>query len=254
MAAQAAFVDFAQLKDTVSIGQVAQMLGLKLTQKGNQSRGPCPACQQGGDRALAVNTDGRWYCFSAKKGGDSISLAAHITGKSQRDAAQQIATHFRFAGGTEPAAQPPAQTRKPAFDAEAYLKGLDPAASQLSELGISPETLNAWRAGYAKGGVLRGRLAVGLVDGQGSVLGFVGIALANEAPRLLFPGNFDPRSLIFGADHVTQPEVRFLKDPLEVIKSSEFGEEALCFLTESWNAQQSELLAVLQHEKGFEVF
>src|SRR5690242_13090303 len=95
---QAAFVDFQQLKEQVAIGQVAQMLGLKLTTKGNQSRGPCPACKSGGDRALAVNADGRWYCFAAKKGGDCISLVAHILGKSQRDAAEQIANHFRFAG------------------------------------------------------------------------------------------------------------------------------------------------------------
>jgi hypothetical protein len=37
-------------------------------------------------------------------------------------------------------------------NAEAYLKGLGPAASQLSELGLSPETLAGWRAGYYKSG------------------------------------------------------------------------------------------------------
>src|ERR1041385_6933878 len=148
MSTATAFIDFAQLKEGVTIGQVAQMLGLKLTTKGNQSRGPCPACQQGGDRALAINAEGKFYCFADKKGGDSIALCAHITGKSQRDAAQQIATHFRFTTGAAPPAQQPVQpARKSTFDAEAYLAGLDPGNEALQPLGLSCETLRHFRSG-----------------------------------------------------------------------------------------------------------
>ena len=56
----AAYIDFHDLKTRVSISQVVQMLGLRLTTKGDQSRGACPQCQSGGDRALAINADGRF--------------------------------------------------------------------------------------------------------------------------------------------------------------------------------------------------
>src|ERR1700730_13461457 len=95
----ATYLDFQQIKQTVNIQQVVQMLGLKMTGGNMQMRGECPACRSGGNRALAISLEKQsYYCFAEKKGGDQISLCAHITGKSPRDAAQHIATHFRFAG------------------------------------------------------------------------------------------------------------------------------------------------------------
>src|SRR5438552_1980199 len=90
-----AFVDFAKLKQDVSIEQVVQMLALQMKQTGDQWRGPCPTCKSGGDRALAINTTKQsFYCFGQKKGGDLIALTAHIKDISQRDAGLLIASHF----------------------------------------------------------------------------------------------------------------------------------------------------------------
>ena len=50
------FVDFEALKARVKIEQAIPLLGLKLRQHGDQYRGPCPACKNGGDRALAINS------------------------------------------------------------------------------------------------------------------------------------------------------------------------------------------------------
>ena len=252
MAAQTAFLDFAQLKQKVTIGQVAQMLGLKLTTKGPQSRGPCPACNSGGDRALAINADGKFYCFADKKGGDAIALCAHILGKSQRDAAQQIAMHFRFAGGAEPAAQAPAQTRKPSFDAEAYLKGLDPENEVLQPLGLSCETLRHFRSGYSKTGVLRAKLAIALCDRTGAILGFCGRAL--DSTQITFPNGVNASDIIFGCDKIGEGEVRLLQDPLSVMQAHEVGEPAVCFLTDAIDPQQLEMLASLLDERKARLF
>src|SRR4051812_10939927 len=91
------FVDFTELKSRVTIEQIIQMLGLQM-KGGDQKRSACPQCRNGGDRALAVNiSKSSYYCFSDGKGGDLISLCAHIRGCSQREAAQEIAEHFRIA-------------------------------------------------------------------------------------------------------------------------------------------------------------
>jgi hypothetical protein len=248
-----AFLDFATLKAQTKIEQIVHMLGLSGKQQGSQWRGPCTQCRSGGDRALAVNTDKQsYFCFSDKKGGDLLSLCAHITGKSQRDAAQQIATHFRFAGDNlqTPATAPQAPQKKQRFDADAYLRTLDPAADPLKELGVSPDTLKDWRAGYCKAGVNRGRLAIALCDRN--ILGFCGRSLISEP--MTFPTGVNPRDLIFGQDKITGEEVRLLRDPLEVMQASEVGESAVCFLTENVEPMQLEMLASLLDAKKARVF
>jgi hypothetical protein len=88
---------------------------------------------------------------------------------------------------------------------DAYLKGLDPASPALEPLGLSPETLKDWRAGYSKGGVLRGKLAIALCDRAGNILGFFGRSL--EDVSLTFPKEVDPHDVIFGQDHICGDEV-----------------------------------------------
>ena len=86
------YIDFAQLKQEVSITDVFPMLNLDMTEKGNQWRGECPACQKGGDRALVVTpAKEAFYCFPSRSGGDVIALAAHIFRIPIRDAALAIA-------------------------------------------------------------------------------------------------------------------------------------------------------------------
>ncbi|UPJ35863.1 hypothetical protein IVB45_02285 [Bradyrhizobium sp. 4] len=86
------FTDFAALKEKVKIEDVCNLYDLKQKWKGNQGRGPCPACPKGDDRVLAVNTQkASFYCFSARTGGDLIAMIAHTQGISQRDAAAEIA-------------------------------------------------------------------------------------------------------------------------------------------------------------------
>jgi hypothetical protein len=240
-----AFVDFAKLKETVSIAQVVQMLGLQMKTQGDQMRGECLACKAGGPRALAVNVaKSGYYCFSEKKGGDAIALASHITGKSAREAAQQIATFFRFAGSSDaPASQPPAPKVRQGFDAKSYLRALDPAAAELKDIGLTPDCLKEWRAGYCKTGVNRGKLAIAVCDRDGNILGFAGRSL--DSNQLTFPNGLNPADVVFGQDKIGEGEVRLLREPLEVMQASEVGEPAVCLLTDTIEPQQLEQLAAL---------
>ena len=255
------YVDFAQIKSSVSVASVIPVLNLTMRQNGAQFRGPCPACKAGGDRALAINADkAGYYCFAQKKGGDVIALAAHIKDLSTKDAASFLADHF----GNGPqstvhspvpntSSRPQQATERKTFDPAAYAATLDLAHEALLPLGISADVLKSFSAGYCGTGINRGRLAVGLRV-QGNLSAFMGIALKGEQPRIIFPKEFDPRQVIFGIERVSQPEVRLVKDPLQVMASAEYGEEAICFLTDLIDPTQDELLAAAKHEKHFNTF
>ena len=91
-----AYVEFAKLKETVRIEQVAEMLGLQLKESNGQLRGPCPL-HGGGPRTLAITpSKGVWYCFApeCKRGGDSIELVAKVKQCDTQEAARIIASHF----------------------------------------------------------------------------------------------------------------------------------------------------------------
>jgi transposase len=128
---------------------------VKLTPHGSQYRGGCPACQTGGDRALVVTpAKGLFYCFAKKSGGDLIALTAHIRGIPVKDAADELNRAFgtvQNSTGTvskSHATVPPAPgttKRQPAFDPEAYAARLDASHASLAPLGLSPETLKAWK-------------------------------------------------------------------------------------------------------------
>jgi DNA primase len=82
------FIDYQKLKRELPIEKVAQWLELPLAKSGDQLRGPCPACNSGGPRALVITpAKAAHYCFSLKRGGDCIALVAHIRGTGQKDAA-----------------------------------------------------------------------------------------------------------------------------------------------------------------------
>lgn len=235
-----AFIDFKEVKDRASIEQVGRFLGLQLKLAGNQLRSPCPACLQGGDRALVLTPEkGMFYCFSAKSGGDCISLASHIKGVSQKDAAGLIAQHFGIAGTvqsngtgnrTVPATTPPAPK---GFDPESYAQRLDPAHEALASLGLSPDTLKDWKSGYATTGTNRARLALRLDDRAGKCVGYLGYALKGEQPKIIAPNGVNVAEHIFGAVRVKPGHIYLVKDPLEVLRAYENGvTNVVSFLTD----------------------
>lgn len=89
--------DFAELKEKVSIEQAVEMLGLEVTKSGAQLRAPCPACGNGGSRALAITpAKNLAYCFSAGVGGDVLFLASHVDKCSLVEAGNRLADYFKI--------------------------------------------------------------------------------------------------------------------------------------------------------------
>jgi hypothetical protein len=86
--AMSGFVDFAEVKERCSIVDAVALLGLKTTEERNQLRAACPACGNGGPRAIVITpSKGLFHCFPSKAGGDQIALVSHVKGVSQKNAA-----------------------------------------------------------------------------------------------------------------------------------------------------------------------
>lgn len=224
-----AFVDFAALKASVSFADVVNRLGLQLKQSGNQWRGVCPFCQSGGDRALVVTEGKGFYCFASKKGGDQIALVAHIRDLKVKEAAEWLggtvpvtpARNSTSNVGTVPESEKGEDQGKRTLQPLSYLQA---AHEGVQALGITKETLEHFGAGYAPRGILRGRLAIPLRNSSGILAAYVGRALGDEQPKLLFPRDFNPASIIFNGDRVERGDFAYLTDdPLQVLIAHQNG-------------------------------
>jgi hypothetical protein len=89
---------------------------------------------------------------------------------------------------------------------------LDSGAPALAPLGISPETLRDWKAGYSNSGTNRGRLAIALHARDGNTVGFAGRALGEEQPALIIPNGINPQEIIFGGERVEQGTLYLVRD------------------------------------------
>ena len=264
--------DFDEIKRSVSMEQVVAHLaivGLKPRGSG-QWKGPCPFCK-GVDCFVVSNSGGRdktgaFNCFKCPAGGDQIELVSLVRGHPRKDrqgafaAAKEL--HEQFLGSVARSAAAdssgnrspqPNRERRSGFDPEAYAKTLDPAHRALAGLGIDPETLRQWKAGYASSGVNRGRLALPIARRDGTIIGYFGRATKGESPTLTFPNGLNPHEHIFGADRVTREPLYLVRDPIDVLKAHETGcGNAVCFLTEDVAAIQLEALAALMDERKCE--
>jgi CHC2 zinc finger len=252
---KAKFIDFQTLKQEIRIEEAMPLLGLTPSQFSDQMRSPCPACKSGGDRALVITASKSvFYCFASGQGGDVIALTAHIKGIGMKEAAAFLAEHFQTDEAPKP--RPPVATvpsnsspkkEKAGLNPLTYLQPKHPA---VQALGIDAETAENFGAGYAPKGTMRGRVLFPIRDRMGVLLAYCGLG---ENPRWLMPQTFDPATVIFASDLVTDVELRIVSDPLEVLTARQNGLQTVCFLTETVNSLQVEMLASLLDEKNCEL-
>jgi hypothetical protein len=221
-------LDFKAIAQT-PILDVAKLLGLKLTEKGEQWVGSCPISQTGNATAFKITPKlNRFICFCPeckkfpKQGGDCIELVARMRRVGHREAAAFISGAGKADDNARPQ-QEVADGRKPSgFDPLKYLASLATEHDALKDLDIMPETLVAFQAGYAGKGPLRGRLSVAWHDVTGEIKVFVGVALNGDLPLYLM-GDKNPMPYWFGTHRVEEGELRIVPTILDVMRAWENG-------------------------------
>lgn len=176
------FLDFAEIKASNPIEDVALRLGLNLNKNGKALRGKCPVCESSGDRNLAITPDkGVYYCFTDGKGGDVIALVAHVKGIGVKEAA----TWLHGAETTKEKTKGGAGASEPSGGFKA-LDYLDPKHDAVVALGLEPDDAERIGAGYAPRGVLRGTVAFPIRDTSGKLLGYIGAQDVKLPPKWAF--------------------------------------------------------------------
>ncbi len=209
------FVPFVEVKRAVSIEALLEHYGLfaALTAKGQNLVGACPFCKGPSARQFQVNPDkNAWYCFGCKQGGNVLDFVARRERVGLRGAAIKLDAWFTLGLATAAAAPtlaaaspppshaardsapptiaacPPAENPPLTFT----LKTLDRNHASLAVLGLAPETMLHFGAGYCTKGLLKGRLAIPIHNGGGQLVAYAGVALeADTMPRHLFPPKFN---------------------------------------------------------------
>jgi hypothetical protein len=180
---------FEEVRNRVSLEDAIAFLSLKLTKReGDQLRFECPHCRGANKRALSINLDKGFRCFtSSKSGNDATALVAHCRNISQRDAAQMLCEHFRLEQE-----KPQAKERPVADDGMKPLDYLETENEVAEMLGLTPKALETLGGGYANKGTMAGRLLIPLRAPTGTLLGYLGIATRDgQSPLLKFPDNLD---------------------------------------------------------------
>jgi hypothetical protein len=131
------------------------------------------------------------------------------------------------------------------------MNALDPSHEALSGLGIDAKTHRDWNAGYCRGGVNHGRLALPITGDDGTVVAYLDYALHGELPTLAFPGGLIPEAYIFGSGRVTAGQLGLCRDPISTLKGFAAGyENPVSFLTREISALQLEHLARFMRERS----
>jgi len=252
------YIDFAALKERVSVEAAIPLLELSLKQRNGQWQGPCPACKSGGDRALVITpTKNAFYCFGDRTGGDVIAFAAHIRECNVKDAAAFLAggegkrNSDDELGTRNHSNTVPEERNKGGTRSLQPLSYLQPDHENLADLGLDEETYIQFGAGYAPKGIMRGRLAIPIHDGEGILVAYCGRAVGQENQPLIFPKCFEPEALIFNGHNIREGELILMRVPLEVMQATQSGiENVASFLTETINSRQLQMLAVLMDDKA----
>ncbi|MCP4183597.1 MAG: hypothetical protein GY761_09810 [Hyphomicrobiales bacterium] len=258
------FIDFAALKERMTVEEAIPLLGLSLKPTNGQWRGPCPVCKSGGDRALVVTPDkNAFYCFGARSGGDVIAFAAHIRDCNVKDAAAFLDGNPEDGEGDESPGSAsdsdagsntvPKERKKGDIRSLQPLAYLEPDHESVLALGLNEQTCAQFGAGYAPKGIMRSRLAIPIHDPDGTLIAYCGRATKEETPTLIFPRDFDPLLHVFNFHNIGEGELALLRDPLEVLQAAQNGiENTVSFLTQDVCPEQLQLLAKLMAKAGCE--
>jgi len=207
------WIDFKELRQSLSFESVLRHYGVELKIKGRQHHGFCPLPNHQGKRnspSFSANLDkGIFQCFGCGAKGNLLDFAARMEKVDPKDGAElhkvalKLQERFCPANGQPEQPSPPRSPMKAEWIGELpvvvnapldfELKGLDQAHPYLPSRGFSPETIAHFGLGFCSRGLLKDRVAIPLHDHEGKLVGYAGrvvddATIGEDKPRYRFPG------------------------------------------------------------------
>ena len=206
---EVAWVDFAQVKASVSLRRVLEDYGIleRLRRSGKDHyRGSCPIHQ--GEGRDAFHGDLRkniFHCFSCGVGGNVLDLVAQLEQCSLREAALQLQRRYLATESTDPVRpklprpdQLVTEKRETNSALSFGLTGLDRTHPYVSARGLSWTTAAHFGIGFYSGpGIMHDRLAIPIHDQHGRLVAYCGRSVIAEGPRYRFPAGFRKSVVLF---------------------------------------------------------
>ncbi len=224
------WVDFREVREKVPFQAVLDHYGVQLKPKGDQMHGfrPLPA-HQGKRRSpsFSVNLERNIFqCFGCGAKGNVIDFTALMESLSPTDPSdirkaalllqdrymdpdieppspprtsrtgKSKATSTPAPKATTESADPESQEGKRVIvnaPLDFTLRNLDPDHPYLKGRGLTPETIATFGLGYCNKGLMKGRIAIPLHDTDGTLIGYAGRlvddqAIGPDTPKYLLPG------------------------------------------------------------------
>lgn len=240
------FIDFADLKQRVSIAAVLEDRGLLslFRKRKTHLTGTCPVHQGDNPRAFVVHLDKNvWYCFTGcSGGGDVIHLVMRLDKSSYYQAAcylqnlRRTPCHLK-GGRPDRLKHSPNQPRR-VFKPFTSRLPLYSGSPFLAAKGIRLSTAVRFEAGaYLYRGMLNGCIAIRLHNIQGRSLGYAGRILdpirACRSGKWVFPPGFPKKAILYNYHRLSEKRFGTLvvtECPWGVMRLDQLGIPAVALL------------------------
>lgn len=175
--------DFKELREKVSVTQVAEWLGVH---PGPKLRGRCPFCED--DRSFTITpAKGLWGCFKCGKKGSILDLVMHVRSVKLVEAAKLI--EEQFLGTVQSRNSTVPRTNDERADRLAKVaETLDPEHPAVDAVGFDTEFAKTHGIGFRPKGQGQGYVLIPFRDETGRLLGYIG-----TQEELWLPKDFQPK-------------------------------------------------------------
>jgi DNA primase len=205
------WINFKRLRENLNFEAVLKHYGVEVKSKGDQHHGYCPLPNHQGKRnspSFSANLKkGIFQCFGCGAKGNVLEFAVLMEkvaphGAGFHNVAIELQKRFCPCASEPPPPQrrQPVATSKPKSPISIVINGpldfelqaLDPKHPYLLERGFSSETATHFGFGFCSRGLFKDRIAIPLHDQQGSLIGYAGRvvddnAIGQDNPRYRFP-------------------------------------------------------------------